>query len=195
MATSTSAIEHYRLRELTNSTGVAVWTGRNAQANEGYEGSSSAGESSSVARWCRIRSLRVASMSSSAGVSRSMKFRRTSSTCPGAAFSMAARPHLVGETALLPAQCVAQGVGGHAVPVESREHRQDLVVGPGQARFLKASVQVDFDLLMRVHEGSPGAVFTRVQPVRFHQPPCYPGWLTYQQSPHMVEESTFSPII
>jgi hypothetical protein len=54
-------------------------------ADEGYEGLSSAGESSSWARWRRTRSLRAASMSSSAGVSRSMKFRRTSSTCPGAA--------------------------------------------------------------------------------------------------------------
>ena len=49
-------------------------------------------------------------------------------------------PNLVGDTAFLPAQCVAQLAGGHAVPVESREQRQDLVVGPGQARFLQASV-------------------------------------------------------
>jgi hypothetical protein len=49
-------------------------------ADEGYDGSSSAGESS-VARWCRTRSLRAASMSSSAGVSRSMKFRRNRGAC------------------------------------------------------------------------------------------------------------------
>ena len=82
-------------------------------------------------------------------------------------------PQLVGETALLPAQCVAQLVRGHAVPVVIREQRQDLVVGPGQARFLQAPVQVDVDLMTRVYEGPPGTVFTRVQPVRFHPPPRF----------------------
>jgi hypothetical protein len=32
---------------------------------------------------------------------------------------------------------------------------------------------VHAELMMRVLEGPPGAVFTRAQPVRFHQPPCY----------------------
>jgi hypothetical protein len=32
---------------------------------------------------------------------------------------------------------------------------------------------VHAELVMRVLEGPPGAVFTGVQPVRFHQPPCY----------------------
>ena len=41
----------------------------------------------------------------------------------------------------LPAQCAAQVAGGHAVSVVIREHCQDRVVGPGQARFLQASVQ------------------------------------------------------
>src|SRR6185312_17212461 len=101
-------------------------------------------------------------------------------------------PHLVGDTALLPAQCVAQLVGGHTVPVVTREHRQDLVVGAGQARFLQAAVQVHDELMMRVHEGPPGAVFTRVQPVRFHQPPHSVDWLTHQPTRLKVEESTFS---
>src|SRR3954454_17653375 len=60
-------------------------------ADEGCDGSSSAGEAVSSARWCRTHSLRAARMSSSAGVSRSMRFRRSSATCLGAASSMAAR--------------------------------------------------------------------------------------------------------
>ena len=51
-------------------------------------------------------------------------------------------PQLVGEAALLPAQCVAQLMGRHLVPVVIREQRQDLVVGPGQARFLQARSSV-----------------------------------------------------
>src|ERR1700761_4058509 len=43
---------------------------------------------------------------------------------------------LVGETALLPAQRVTEVAGGHAVAVERREHRKDLVVSPGQTRCL-----------------------------------------------------------
>jgi len=130
----------------------------------------------------------------SRGVSRSTKFRRTSSTCPGAAFSMAARPAGRRQTIVLraslglgsrltspsfcmrrnwwetrlfsPAQCAAQLAGGHPVPVVSREHCQDRVVGPGQARFLQASVEMRDELIIRIHEGPPGAVLTRVEPVR-----------------------------
>ena len=48
---------------------------------------------------------------------------------------------------------------GHVVLVVSREHREDLIVGAGQARSLQAPVQVRDELMMGVHEGSPGAVF------------------------------------
>src|SRR5262245_47833188 len=92
--------------------------------------------------------------------------------CGGPSGSRASSGPQRGDTALLPAQRVAQGAGGHAVLVVLREHRQDLVVGPGQARFLQAPFQVHVELMMRVLEGPPGAVFTRVQPVRFHQPSC-----------------------
>lgn len=46
----------------------------------------------SSARWRRTRSFRAVSMSSSAGVSKSTKFRRTLCTCRGAASSTARRP-------------------------------------------------------------------------------------------------------
>ena len=101
-------------------------------------------------------------------------------------------PNLVGETALLPAECVAQGPSGHAVPVESREQRQDLVVGPGEPGFLQASVQVNLELMMRVDKGSPGAGFTSVQPVRIHRSPCFLDWLSHLQNWLKVEQSTFS---
>jgi hypothetical protein len=38
------------------------------------------------------------------------------------------------------------------------------------------------ELIIRIHEGPPGAVLTRVEPDRCHRPPPNPHWLTHHQS-------------
>ena len=70
--------------------------------------------------------------------------------------------------ALLPLQQSAQFLRGHAARRVLREHREDLVVGLGQPGVLQqVPVQTHGELVARVHEGPPGAVFAGVEPVRF----------------------------
>jgi hypothetical protein len=79
-------------------------------------------------------------------------------------------PDLVGEPALLPMHEGTQFLRGHAALGQSREDREDLVVGPRQPRVLEqVLIQVRVELVTRVHEGPPSAVFAGVEPVRFHR--------------------------
>jgi hypothetical protein len=77
-------------------------------------------------------------------------------------------PDLVGEPALLPLELGAQFARGHVVRGVLREHREELVVGLRQPGFLEQElVQAHGELVVRVHEGPPCAVFAGAEPVRF----------------------------
>jgi hypothetical protein len=74
-------------------------------------------------------------------------------------------PGLVGEPALLPLQQSAQFLRGHTARRVLREHREDLVVGLGQPGVLQqVPLQTHGELVVRVLEGPPGAVFAGVEP-------------------------------
>jgi hypothetical protein len=79
-------------------------------------------------------------------------------------------PDLVGEPALLPLHEGTQFLRGHVARGVPREHGEDLVVGVGQSRVLEQVLaQTQGELVMRVQEGPPGAVFARVEPLRFRR--------------------------
>ena len=79
-------------------------------------------------------------------------------------------PDLVGEPALLPLQEGTQFLRGHMARGMPREHCEDLVVGPGQSGVLEQlPTKAEGELVVHVQEGPPGAVFARVEPVRFRR--------------------------
>jgi hypothetical protein len=51
-----------------------------------------------------------------------------------------------------------------------RKHRQNFLVRSGQSRILEQMpLHAQFELVVRVHEGPPGAVFIAVEPFRFRR--------------------------